>query len=181
MSDILISLIPTIVLLVLIAYGASRLGLVRIDWTVNLKHIAIGAGLLLGIPILCTLIMVLVELMGRAAVRSPLPFVLAGIAGVLAIAVVMYRTRRKEIQSNRSVASSQNLGGRDRCVKCGRAYAPSLAIGGQSVRVATCSVCPANHVYTVCEHCADLNMITQSACPWCGAKHLWRIEEMEPA
>ncbi|MGB8983852.1 MAG: hypothetical protein WCC12_18420 [Anaerolineales bacterium] len=176
----LIPLIAPIVLLALIVYGASRIGLINIDWNVDLTHVAIGVGVFLGIPLLCLLIWFLGERIGEIATRYPLPFTLAGITGVIVIAAVRYRNRRRKVvQSIHETVASIGISGGAQCSKCGKIYQPILLLGATSIRVAQCGVCPANHVFAVCERCADLDALSRAACPWCSSMHSWQIKEME--
>jgi hypothetical protein len=86
-------------------------------------------------------------------------------------------TKAKPLSSDIPAAP---IGGKvSRCSKCGRQYEESLRIGGGSVKVAKCGACPVNRIFMVCEHCADLEKIVRSPCPWCGARNLWQIQEME--
>ncbi len=74
-----------------------------------------------------------------------------------------------------SVSGTHSYGVRQ-CKQCGRTYKISIDIEdmGNEFRVAACGVCP----YAICEHCADLEKVTRSSCPQCGARDLWKISEM---
>lgn len=68
------------------------------------------------------------------------------------------------------------------CSQCGDYLEESLALGAAGTRrVAKCSVCPVNSVYTVCENCADIDQVTRGSCPWCGAANLWQVSSMVTA
>ena len=67
------------------------------------------------------------------------------------------------------------------CSKCGKAYEVSLDLGGGSTRVAKCRVCPVDRIFMICEHCANLEALQRSPCPWCGAKNMWAVERMDLA
>ncbi len=69
----------------------------------------------------------------------------------------------------------------NRCSKCGRLYEASLLmLGGGSVKVIKCRVCPVDHIFMVCERCANLEEIKRSPCPRCGARNMWEVQSMDP-
>jgi hypothetical protein len=67
----------------------------------------------------------------------------------------------------------------NRCSKCGKFYEESLLIGGGSIKVIKCRVCPVNHIFMICEHCANLEDVKRSPCPWCGARDMWEVQGMD--
>jgi len=100
MSDIVILVIcaaSVIAFIALLFYGASRIGLIDIDWHVDWSVVAIGVGIFLGIPLVVSLLWLLVSLASNAVIQSiPLPYLLAGIAGILIIAFAISRSRKKQ-------------------------------------------------------------------------------------
>jgi len=81
-----------------------------------------------------------------------------------------------------SSVSATHSDGVRQCKQCGRTYEISIniedMIKGKEVRVAVCKVCHHDQVYAICEHCADIEKVTRSSCPQCGAQDHWVINEM---
>ena len=69
--------------------------------------------------------------------------------------------------------------GEVQCKKCRSVFGVSLSLSNSNqVKVASCKVCPVNHVYAVCGRCADIEQVNNKACPSCGASDLWEIRGM---
>ncbi len=69
--------------------------------------------------------------------------------------------------------------GDKRCVKCGTVYTTTLTfMDPREVKVASCRVCPANQIYTICAQCADVEQVSRGACPFCSANNQWETRGM---
>jgi len=70
--------------------------------------------------------------------------------------------------------------GQVRCSSCRTIYGATLTfMDEREVRVASCRVCPVNHIYAICANCADIDAVTQRSCPHCGAR-MWEKRGLVP-
>ncbi|MBN2399086.1 MAG: hypothetical protein JXI33_01960 [Candidatus Aminicenantes bacterium] len=189
LSTITNILTPIAGLLLIICFFGGLKGLITgklelLGETAKARSVRLGSSILVGVCVLVSVIMIKLPKPKGADYEVLIPFsiILFFIAGGLISRHIVKKIESKPASTFHSRETSQHIRRGDvTCSQCGQSYYTSLSLSAVGeVRVIQCAVCPANHVYAVCERCSNIETVQKNACPNCKAQHQWKLKHMLP-